>query len=453
MDEAQNADIAASTAAGPHAAAPVRIGVDGYNLAMPRGTGVATYGRVLTETLAGMGHPVDMLYGQPISPRTTGLLREVAFFDSLDQERPRPRPRLLSRQWLRETAGDFQPSTAAPVPITGQVLAEGFRSRMPRFDRILNVMDLWGRAARHFALSGRFLRVRIPDPPAVMHWTYPVPVLLEGARNIYTLHDLVPLRMPFTTLDNKGSYLRLLQGCLRWGDGICTVSESSRQDILALLGAPADRVVNTYQSAEPGPMPVDDAGLAGWLAGVFGLQRDGYMLFFGALEPKKNVGRLLEAYLASGLTTPLVMVGGRAWKAEGELRLLNRDGAGLSPAGAVRQFDYMPRPWLTALMRGARFVVFPSLYEGFGLPVLEAMQLGTPVITSTGGSLPEIAGDAALLVDPYSTGAIAGAMQALDRDAALRGRLSAAGLRQAESFAMPRYQDRLRAMYASVLTF
>ena len=452
MDQAQNATADVSTAAGPHAAAPVRIGVDGYNLAMPRGTGVATYGRVLTEALAGMGHPVDMLYGQPISPRTTGLLREVAFFDSLDQERPRPRPRLLSQQWVRETVGDYQPSAAVPVPITGQVLAEGFRSRMPQFDRILNVMDLWGRAARHFALSGRFLRVRIPAPPAVMHWTYPVPVLLEGARNVYTLHDLVPLRMPFTTLDNKGGYLRLLQGCLRWGDGICTVSESSRQDIVALLDAPPDRVTNTYQSAEPGPMPVDDTGLAGWLAGVFGLQRDGYMLFFGALEPKKNVGRLLEAYLASGLATPLVIVGGRAWKAEGELRLLNRDGAGLAPAGAVRQFDYMPRPWLTALIRGARVVVFPSLYEGFGLPVLEAMQLGTPVITSTGGSLPEIAGEAALLVDPYSTGAIAGAMQALDGDAALRGRLSAAGLRQAESFAMPHYQDRLRAMYAGVLT-
>ena len=448
MDQAQ----IPSRTAGPPALAPVRIGVDGYNLAMPRGTGVATYGRVLTEALAAMGHPVDVLYGQPISPRTSGLLREVAFFESLDQERPRPRPRLLSRPWLRETIGDYQPSTALPVPITGQVLAEGFRSRMPQFDRILNVMDLWGRAARHFARSGRFLRVRIPDPPAVMHWTYPVPVLLEGARNVYTLHDLVPLRLPFTTLDNKGGYLSLLQGCLRWGDGICTVSEASRRDILALLDAPPDRVTNTYQSAALGPMPVDDAGLAGWLAGVFGLQRDGYMLFFGALEPKKNVGRLLEAYLASRLGTPLVLAGGRAWKAEGELRLLNGDGTGLPAAGAVRQFDYMPRTWLTALIRGARCVVFPSLYEGFGLPVLEAMQLGTPVITSTGGSLPEVAGDAALLVDPYSTGAITGAMQALDGDAALRGRLSAAGLRQAEAFSMPRYQERLRAFYAKVLS-
>ena len=129
----------------------------------------------------------------------------------------------------------------------------------------------------------------------------------------------MPLRLPFTTLDNKGGYLSLLQGCLRWGDGICTVSEASRRDILALLDAPPDRVTNTYQSAAPGPMPVDDAGLAGWLAGVFGLQRDGYMLFFGALEPKKNVGRLLEAYL--GIRPGHATGDGRRTRLEGRGRV------------------------------------------------------------------------------------------------------------------------------------
>ncbi len=146
-----------------------------------------------------------------------------------------------------------------------------------------------------------------------------------------------------------------------------------------------------------------------------------------------------------------MVVGGRAWKSEGELRLIQGAGAGLAAVQSVRQFEYMPRPWLTALIQGARAVVFPSLYEGFGLPVLEAMQLGTPVVTSTESSLPEVAGDAALLVNPYDTGAIAGAMRALDGDPALRARLSAAGVRQAARFAMPEYQARLRGLYASVL--
>jgi len=453
MDQGQ----AAITQAGQAGAAPFRIGVDGFNLAMPRGTGVATYGRVLTQALAGMGHPVDVLYGLPIGPRTPALLREVIFFDSLDQEGGRKPPWVMTPRWAREALGDLQPSAAIQIPVTGRVLSEGFRSRMPAYDRILNVWDLWGRAERHFKRWGRFMSISIPDPPAIMHWTYPLPVLLQGARNIYTLHDLVPLRMPYTTLDNKRAYLRLIRGCLRWGDHVCTVSEASRRDIMDLFGAPGDRVTNTYQSAVPAALPVDDAGLGEWLAGLFGLQRDGYFLFFGALEPKKNVGRLLEAYLASGIQTPLAVVGGRAWKSEGEMRLVQGANGGkggdtgFASSGRVRQFEYMPRPWLTGLVRGARAVVFPSLYEGFGLPVLEAMQLGIPVITSTESSLPEVAGDAALLVNPYDTGAIAGAMRALDSDPALRARLSAAGLEQSARFAMPEYQSRLQRLYASVL--
>lgn len=453
MDQGQ----AAITPARPAGAAPFRIGVDGFNLAMPRGTGVATYGRVLTQALAGMGHPVDVVYGLPIGPRTPELLREVIFFDSLDHEGGRKAPWVMTPRWAREALGDLQASAAIQVPVTGRVLSEGFRSRMPAYDRILNVWDLWGRAERHFRRWGRFMPISIPDPPAIMHWTYPLPVLLQGARNVYTLHDLVPLRMPYTTLDNKRAYLRLIRGCLRWGDHVCTVSDASRRDIMDLFGAPGDRVTNTYQSAVPAAPPVDDAGLGEWLAGLFGLQRDGYFLFFGALEPKKNVGRLLEAYLASGIQTPLAVVGGRAWKSEGEMRLVQGTNGGkggdggFASAERVRQFEYMPRSWLAGLVRGARAVVFPSLYEGFGLPVLEAMQLGTPVITSTESSLPEVAGEAALLVNPYDTGAIAGAMRALDGDPALRGRLSKAGLEQAARFAMPEYQARLQGLYASVL--
>ena len=446
MDQGQAAVLKDASSIPPG----MRVGVDGFNLAMPRGTGVATYGRVLTQALAGMGHPVDMLYGLNIGPRTAGLMREVVFFDSLDQDDRRPRPAPLSTRWLREALGDLRPSAAIPVPITGRVLSRAFQGRMPAHDRILNVQDLWGRAERHFKRWGRFMTVRIPDPPAVMHWTYPLPIRLEGARNVYTLHDLVPLRMPYTTLDNKRAYSRLVRGCLRWGDHLCTVSEASRRDIIELFAVPPGRVTNTYQSAVPAVPP---EGLDAWLSGLFGLQRDGYFLFFGALEPKKNLGRLLEAYLSSGLQTPLVMVGGRAWKSETELRLLKPDpnGKGVASAKQVRQFEYVPRDWLAGLIQGARAVLFPSLYEGFGLPVLEAMQLGAPVLTSTESSLPEVAGAAALLVDPYDTSAIADALRRLDGDPALRARLSAAGRVQAVRFSVPEYQARLRTLYAAVL--
>ena len=150
---------------------------------------------------------------------------------------------------------------------------------------------------------------------------------------------------------------------------------------------------------------------------------------------------------------PLVIAGSRAWGSDAELRLLQKDE--IQPLKAtfrnVRRIDYLPRQLLMRLVRGAKAVAFPSLYEGFGLPALEAMMLGTPVLTSNTSSLPEVVGDAALKVDPYKTGEIAAALRQLDTDAALRARLSAAGIERARLFSMEAYQDRLGAMYDRIL--
>ncbi len=113
----------------------------------------------------------------------------------------------------------------------------------------------------------------------------------------------------------------------------------------------------------------------------------------------------------------------------------------------VFRFEYVSIPMLVTLIRGARAVVFPSLYEGFGLPVLEAMQLGTPVVTSRTSSLPEIAGDAALYVNPYDTYQIAQAIKTISADEGLRAELSHRGRTQAELFSMARYRERVAALY------
>ena len=433
--------------------ASLRIGLEGYNMAMRRGTGVATYGRELSRTLDGMGHRVDVLFGMAISHKTPALLREILFFDALDSGKGRKPPIPMSPRWLREVLGTPTGLTATEIPITGQVIADALAARMPRHDRILNAPDLFDVANRYFRRTKRFLKIRMANPPQVMHWTYPLPILLDGARNIYTMHDLVPLRLPYTTLDNKRTYLRLIRGCLQWGDHICTVSEASRQDILSLFGVPPDRVTNTFQTAGLPEEVADGDDIDGWLSRLFDLRHKGYFLFYGAIEPKKNIGRMIQAYLASGVTTPLVIVGGRAWKADGELRLIvNSDGSPASATRHVRMLDYMPAAWLGTLVRGAKAVLFASLYEGFGLPVLEAMQLGTPVLTSNTSSLPEVAGEAALLVDPYDPGAIAEGLRRLDRDPELCQSLSNAGLQQACGFTPARYAERLATLYQTVLT-
>ena len=161
------------------------------------------------------------------------------------------------------------------------------------------------------------------------------------------------------------------------------------------------------------------------------------------MEPKKNIGRLVEAYLTSGVKTPLIVVGGRAWLEDGEMGLFESSLA----TDRVRRYDYLPRQLLLSLVRGARATLFPSIYEGFGLPVLESMALGTPVLTSNSGALAEVAGDAALLVDPLDVRGIKRGIQALDADEAMREAFAARGLGQAEKFSAQAYQGRLAELY------
>lgn len=432
----------------------MRVGLDGFNLALSRGTGVATYGRVLSQALRGLGCSIDVIYGLDVPRRTPEALREALFFERLGEGRSggEAPDRITFRQALRRAF--LSPGVREPleIPVAGRVVREGPPERLPAFDRLFTLGRLFYLGARHFRRYGRFMTVRLPDPPAIMHWTYPLPLRLEGALNLYTVHDLVPLRLPFTTLDDKAYYDRLIRQCLATADHVITVSEASRRDILDLFPIHPDRVTNTYQAAAAPETRLDDAALATRLRTLFDLKPQGYFLFFGAIEPKKNVGRLIEAYLAAEVQTPLVLVGPRAWLADDELRLLEGGhGTRLSGAERIRRIDYLPAGHLQTLVRGARAVLFPSLYEGFGLPVLEAMTLGAPVMAGNTAAIPEVVGEAGRLVDPYDVGAMSRALQELDGDAALRSRLSAAGRERAALFSLDAYQARLAALHTRLL--
>ncbi len=438
---------------------PPRIFIDGFNLSLTQGTGVATYARNLSFALRDLGAEVGVLYGTKSSTISmNSLIREIAFFDPL-VGRPSRIAEIghVIRRALTTPLGEI----ATQVPITGRVVRDTFRARLPHFDHVWNVQNLFDLQRLHFKLYRNRMSVHFRGPPQVMHWTYPLALKIRGAKNIYTLHDLVPLRLPYTTLDNKRNYFRLARQLARRGDHIITVSEASKRDIVSLLGIPEERVTNTYQAVE---IPARYAGkpvadVQTEIEGTFGLGYQRYFLFFGAIEPKKNVGRMVEAYLASGVTDPLVIVGKKAWKSDEELRLLfenehvryllTRDGR-TETRFRVQLVDYASFPLLVSLIRGAKAVLFPSLYEGFGLPALEAMLLGTPVMTSNTSSIPEVVGDAAIRVDPYDVRAMVDAIRALDSDADLRGRLAELGPRQASLFSPERYQVRLREAYAKL---
>ena len=176
-----------------------------------------------------------------------------------------------------------------------------------------------------------------------------------------------------------------------------------------------------------------------------GLSPGGYFVVCGTIEPRKNLVRLVAAHRASGTRRRLVVVGPHGWRAAESLAAIDR-------SALAMRLAFADRAVVMSLVRHARALLFPSLAEGFGLPIAEAMALGTPVLTTAGGATEEVAGGAALLVDPLDVAAIAEGIDRLDRDDALCASLAAAGLARARAFDSRQYGDRLRAFYEGLVS-
>jgi len=251
--------------------------------------------------------------------------------------------------------------------------------------------------------------------------------------------------LPHSTADNKSSFYRLLDEACHRADHILSVSETTKIDLVRLFPDLEPRISVSYQPVFK-PEPVAQEDVARWLKDTINLDYGDYFLFYGAIEPKKNLGRIVEAYLDSGSQRPLVIVGGRQWLHEHEIGLLN---AYLTeqPDPRIIRLDFLSRSSLERLIRGARATLFPSLYEGFGLPVLESMALGVPVLGSYEGAIAEVGAEAILGVDPYDTASISVGIRKLDRDDELRLGLSLAGTARAEFFSPSNYSDSLMTIY------
>ncbi len=260
-----------------------------------------------------------------------------------------------------------------------------------------------------------------------------IPFRFEGP-TVITIHDLSVLTLPHMHPKDR---VKAIGGRLQWAveeaDAIITVSEFVREEVTEILGVPADKVTAIHNGVDTVFQPKDasqtDASLS-----RFGLRHEGYVLAVGTLEPRKNLARLCRAYRALPEAVrqeyPLVLAGMKGW---GDADFA-RDLAALEKEGSLVTPGYLPSDDLRNLYAGAALFVYPSVYEGFGLPVAEAMASGTPVITSNVSSLPEVAGDAACLVDPLDIDDIASALDRLLTDDAMRQRLAKAGLERARQF-------------------
>jgi len=272
-------------------------------------------------------------------------------------------------------------------------------------------------------------------PPAVLFVPSHV-VPLRHPRSVVTIHDVGYLHHPDT---HPANTRRLLDLTTRWSTQVArqviAISEATKRDLIAHYRVPESRIrVVPHGVAQSLRCP--DPQVIAELKRRLDLPPS-YVLFVGTVQPRKNLGRLAAAlsFVAkAGLPHHLVIAGKRGWLAEGvETELL---ASGMS--NRIHLLGYVPATDLSALYGGADAVCFPSLYEGFGLPVLEAMAHGTPVVTSNTAALPEVAGDAALLVDPFSPAAIGDALCRVLTDGLLRASLIERGYARARSMTWER---------------
>ncbi len=272
-------------------------------------------------------------------------------------------------------------------------------------------------------------------PVDVLHVQYTAPPFCP-APVVATIHDLAFEHLPETFTRRGSLQLKLtVRRTARRAARIATVSEYSRQDLLRTYRLAPEKVVTTYNGIEPHfTTQTRAADEAAQVRQRFGIARE-FLLAVGSLQPRKNLERLIRTYARLRREQPdfapqLVIVGRKLWLAESIFAEVSRQ----PWASDVILTGYVSDDDLPALYRTASAFVYPSLFEGFGLPPLEAMACGTPVITSNISSLPEVAGSAALLIDPLNEQELAAALQRILNDQPLRARLRAEGVRQAAKF-------------------
>lgn len=311
-----------------------------------------------------------------------------------------------------------------------------------------------GQVGRRFPNRSAWMQLALPRDlaalqPDVCHFTNSIAPLRAPCPIVITLHDMsLFVHSRLHPLKSQLVVRPLIPAMARRAAAIITVSHHAKRDIVTGLRLPPEKVHVIYEAAAPQYRVIADAAELDRVRRRYELTRP-FILYVGTIEPRKNLTRLVTAFAQAQRHYPdleLVLVGQLGWKYASLLKAIED----LDLGRAVRRLGYVPNADLPALYNLARALAFPSLYEGFGLPVVEAMACGTPVLTSNGSSLAEIAEGASWLIDPLEVEAIADGLLRLAADDELHARLRLAGLTRATKFSWERAARETVQVYDAV---
>lgn len=305
-------------------------------------------------------------------------------------------------------------------------------------------------------LARLWYRLRLPL--WIETWTGPLdlfhaadfflPPVRPGTRTIVTVHDLSFVREPDSVMPGMQHQLnRQVPRSVARADHVVAVSAATRQDLIELYQTPPEKISVLYHGVTAEFQPVEDPLRLSAVRQKYGLGDRPFVLSVGTLQPRKNFRRLIQAFARVDQAYALVIAGSKGWGYQdifNEIKCFGLERRVHLP-GFVTDAD------LPTLYSAATLFIYPSLYEGFGLPLLEAMACGTPVIASNRSALPEVVGQAGLLVDPVEVEAITGAISTVLADEALQQRLAEAGRRQATRFSWDTMAAALVDIYLKVI--
>lgn len=397
--------------------APLEIAMGGRALLTPL-TGIGQYASHLAREFVERGHSLRLFYGTHWSSTIAGGQAQA------------------------------QSTAASGAPLAGASVRTSFAGAVKRFARayVPGVYRFMPHVEQYRFDSG----LRRQRTPQVYHDPNFIPFRFRGP-TVTTVHDVSWVRHPECHPAHRLAHLRAnFPRALRHADRVIVVSEFVKQELMACFPVDESRIDVVYNGVTERFRPHTRAETADVLA-RYDLTHGGYFAAVGTLEPRKNLQTALAAHLrlpqAVRRTMPLALIGVEGWLTDSLHAALS---ASLAD-GTVRKLGYVSDDDIPALTAGARAIVYPSIYEGFGLPVLEAMASGVPALCSTAPALREVAGPAALFCEPADVEGFTEAMRELIDDDALCARLGAAGAERARRFSWSRTATETLAVYRKVV--
>jgi glycosyltransferase involved in cell wall biosynthesis len=411
--------------------------IDGISLQQLQTRGIKTYSLNLLEAYKGLCANPSILISQYSPMSDIGINADIStIFNKMNNYNYIKR---LFPLWIKTIFGMSANADLLDIPTD---------LRTTKDNSFIYDANIYGsqecyKIANHLRFLGLKLKIATSSKVDIWHTSNLTPLNIKRAVRISTIHDIIPLALPDVTTWKPNIYNRLIRDTIKDSRLILCVSEYTKSDLMRFFDVSPDKLVVSYQPVSLTNEVIVEDTMVNRLRSLQ-IEYGQYILVVGTIEPRKNLKRLIKAYLSLLIEIPLVIVGAKGLRWDSELAQLD------TKSNNVRILDYVSETDKYILYKGALFLAFPSLYEGFGLPAIEAMIAGVPVLTSSVSCLPEVCGDAALYVDPYDVQDIANKMTMMINDKQLRQRLIAAGYEKAKFFSMDNFVKGLKKAYSKI---